>query len=351
MFSLSKDAGISFSFGTTSSFPPVPPCQQGNKSSEGTKPDISLKRHFFKRLISFILMCTLVTQGHGTDTDAHFGSLVFDIMGQELVLTSTSEGRIMYTATLQRSRQIKAISRLIDFSELAIANTNVQHSFANLRSQDQMNQLDNFLFINGSEFHLSPTHMSYIDCGLHCATLDAKMVNDPTHVRTMIEFVNMSQIWVDTITSPYQVQGNQEYNVFLGLTMIYPIHQFSNPDSIIYFYNQGRRVPIPNIKQNFNYYDKHSATYWSTNPYKLHVIISKDLLVSILIPEKSYQAQCACVRLPTASSRSFSEFLSNVNDLNLQISAMDIGLEQGRIDRNNPQMGTLGALIFSFPGT
>ena len=167
MFSLSKDAGISFSFGTTSSFPPVPPCQQGNKSSEGTKPDISLKRHFFKRLISLILMCTLVTRGHGTNTDAHFGSLVFDIMGQELVLPSTSEGRIMYTATLQRSRQIKAISRLIDFSELAIANSNVQHSFANLRSQDQMNQLDNFLFINGSEFHLSLTQMSYIDCGLH----------------------------------------------------------------------------------------------------------------------------------------------------------------------------------------
>ena len=197
MFSLSKDAGISFSFGTTTSFPPVPPCQQGNKSSEGTKPDISIKRHFLQRLISFILICTLVNQGHGTpltDTDDPFGSLVFDIMGQELVLTSTSERRIMYTATLQRSRQIKAISRLIDFSELAIANSNVQHSFANLRSQDQMNQLDNFLFINGSEFHLSPTHMSYIDCGLHCATLDAKMANDPTHVNTIVEFVNMSQI-------------------------------------------------------------------------------------------------------------------------------------------------------------
>jgi len=72
----------------------------------------------------------MVTQAQGTtltDLDSPFGSFIFDVMSKDLILTSTSEGRIMYTATLQRSCQIKVISRLIDFSELAIANTNVQN--------------------------------------------------------------------------------------------------------------------------------------------------------------------------------------------------------------------------------
>ena len=202
-------------------------------------------------MINWAILFTLITQAHGTpltDLDASLGSFIFDVMGNELILTSTSEGRILYTATLQRSRQIKAISRLIDFSELAIANTNVKNSFSNLRSQDQMNHLDHFVFINGSEFHLSPTLMSYLDCGLHCAALNSKMVNDPRHVNTMTTFVNMSQIWIDTITSPYKVKGNQAYNVFLGPTMLYPKNQFSPSTSQIYFYNQGRKVPISSIK-------------------------------------------------------------------------------------------------------
>jgi len=114
----------------------------------------------------------------------------------------------------------------------------------NLCSQDQMNHLDNFVFINGSEFNLFPTLMSYLNCGLHCATLNAKMVNDPTHVNTIAKFINMSQIWIDTIASPYKVKGNQAYNVFLGLKIIYPKNQFSHSTSQIYFYNQERKVPI-----------------------------------------------------------------------------------------------------------
>ena len=117
MFSLHQNEGNSFSFfGTTSSIPQVQSCQQGNKSYQGTKsyegkkPNLSIAGYILQRLINWAILFTLITQAHGiplTDLDASLGSFIFDVMGNELILTSTSEGRILYTATLQRSRQIK----------------------------------------------------------------------------------------------------------------------------------------------------------------------------------------------------------------------------------------------------
>ena len=95
--------------------------------------------------------------------------------------------------------------------------------------------------------------------------------------------------------------------------------------------------------------------YWADNPYELYASITPQGSVNIYIPESNlhlvtqdYQEICGCMRKPTYSSRLFRDLQFSFRTLLKQQNDVNLGIEWERIEKNNPQLGTLPALIQPF---
>ena len=289
-------------------------------------------------------------------SDQPLGSISFDIEGEALELVISSDGLVLYTSDIENARQIKAVSKVFDFASLGIATYNAKESLKFLSSQDQLNSLEDFLLLGQYEYHISAITMSYNKCPIYCASKMSKMIDNPVSFYKLTSHLMYNRIWVDTRTSVTESFGNVFYQIHLNNSMLFPKNTLSARDKVrMYTYHNYKKTEIYSIKEMYTYYEDMLGLYWTKNPYELHVAISRYSTISIYIPESpmhyvssDYREQCACFRKPTRSATVFRELKNAYNLLEIQVEKLDLGIEKERVDSDNPQIGTLPALVYPF---
>ena len=96
----------------------------------------------------------------------HFGQKTFQLVYDD-------NGIVMTNSDLIRRHQLMSISRVIDHTEIALANSLVRTS---LSSYEQVTTQDNFTWIGDKIYHLSHDNMTFLDCQIYCATRSSDML-------------------------------------------------------------------------------------------------------------------------------------------------------------------------------
>ena len=287
--------------------------------------------------------------------DHPLGIIHFDV-GSSLDLVVDNAGLVLYESSVEHTRQIKALSKVFDFAALGLANTNVQQSLLFLENRDQIMELDNFMLSGRFEYHISRVTMAYTECPIYCAAKSSEMIDTASGFYHMLKVHAFNSVWVKTRTFVDASQSSRSYEVRLGSDMIYPTNVLSVRDTPqVFIYHQEGKFAIDNIQDLYAYYDTQSSTYWTQHPYDLHASIDRTVSVSIYVPEnplhllnKQYHEQCACYRLPSQSNIMFNDMISAFHHQQFQMVKMGLGIEQERLDTENPLVGTLPALVYPF---
>ena len=122
----------------------------------------------------------------------HFGDKTFN-------LVYDNDGIVMTNSDLIRRHQLMSISRVIDHTEISLANSLVRSS---LSSYEQVTTQDNFTWIGDKIYHLSDDNMTFLDCQIYCASRSSDMVKtvkDVWRVDHSSHF-SFSSIWMGTVT-------------------------------------------------------------------------------------------------------------------------------------------------------
>ena len=284
------------------------------------------------------------------------GNIHFDIEAEALDLVVDHTGLVLYTSVVEHARQIKAVSKVFDFASLGLANANAKQSLIFLENRNQLNTLENFVLLGIYEYHISPETMSYEECPIYCASKMSRVVNTATDFFVLLKHFHFNRVWVHTKTSTQKVDGQLVYNIHLGSNMVYPRNTLSARDKVkIYTFHNNKKQLIPSIHELYSYYDSQSKSYWTEHPSQLHVAISTHLSVSVYIAENplhlltgDYKEQCPCMRLPSRSDTVFRDLITEYHHLSIQMDTIGLGLEEERVDKDNPKVGTLPALVYPF---
>ena len=169
-----------------------------------------------------------LTTGFNT-YDIHFGEKSFQLAFQE-------NGIVMSHSSLVRRHQLMSISRVLDFTDIAMANSIVKSSPL-LSVYTKSITHDNFRWIENKLYHVSNETMTFADCNIYCASKSAEMVRTVTDTWRTDHEVNLpfQSVWLDTVT---KINGTN-YEVFLDDLMLYPKNRFTrrNPAPSLIFSN------------------------------------------------------------------------------------------------------------------
>ena len=79
----------------------------------------------------------------------------FQIGSNNFYAINMPDAKLIYSTTLEESRQIFAVSKTLDYSELSVANENLLLSLQTLTRQNYLENFDNYRFYIDTEIHLS----------------------------------------------------------------------------------------------------------------------------------------------------------------------------------------------------
>ena len=302
-------------------------------------------------LVLFVYLMTLFTVAYAHDPqpvvnlengfsnyNIHFGQKTFQLVYDD-------NGIVMTNSDLIRRHQLMSISRVIDNTDIALANSLVRSS---LSSYDQVNTHDNFTWISDKIYHLSPTNMTFLDCKLYCASRSSVMINTVTDVWRVDhnEHFSFSSVWMDTTT-----QASPSYKVFLESTMLYPNNKFTagNPPPSVFYQDALQLTKIDSISTFYtNYYSSQKKEYWPTSFYDLRVSLHKSGAINLYIPVQAgelevAQSRCACSKIPTQATRDIRRISRDLRKLRIQ--ALNISIEANRVRKNNQSTGNVLEII------
>ena len=145
-----------------------------------------------------------LTTGFNT-YDIHFGERSFQLAFQE-------NGIVMSHSSLVRRHQLMSISRVLDFTDLAMANSIVKSSPL-LSEYTKSITHDNFRWIENKFYHVSPDTMTFDECNIYCASKNAEMVRTVTDVWRVDHDVKLpfQSVWMDTVTKI----NDSSYEIYL----------------------------------------------------------------------------------------------------------------------------------------
>lgn len=279
------------------------------------------------------------------------GKTIFQYEGGVFHVINTPDSKIIYSSTLEESRQIFSISKTLDFTDLAVANENLVLSLQSMTKQNYMRPDDNFRYYRQQEIYVSRSTMSFEDCQHHCTRHDANMVSTSMDFYDCINSFNPRHIWVNSDVNATTLRGITSYTVRLGDLEIFPENNLGVSIPRIYHYHEHQRQEIYSFQELYSYYDSSSQSYWQTHHYRLQTVVGRAGEIFIYIPEDSryltnsaYHSQCACTRLPSLTSKIFNEIIGNYHQLELQQRKMNIGIESARFIQNG-QTGSLLSML------
>ena len=290
------------------------------------------------------------------DLTDHQGTVTFQLNENELHLVHSYDGILLYSDTLNQARQIKAVSRTFDYASLSIANVNARESLKFLQYHNQMDTLENFKLAGHFEYHVSETVMTYRRCEIYCASKLSSLIDEKHKFYKIANRFQFERVWVQTNTVTKRFHGNTIYQIFLNHHMLYPKNTISTNQKIrVFHYHNNERQALTSIAEMYSYYDSPSQSYWTRNAYDLNVALSPSASVYVYVPESdlhlvndNYKEQCACYRFPTRSASKFQMLKESHQKLQIQQNELKFGIESGRLNKQNPQVGTLPALVYPF---
>ena len=270
----------------------------------------------------------------------HFGDKTFN-------LVYDNDGIVMTNSDLIRRHQLMSISRVIDHTEISLANSLVRSS---LSSFEQITTQDNFTWIGDKIYHLSDENMTFLDCQIYCASRSSDMVKTVKDVWRVdhSDYFSFSSIWMGTIT-----KAEPSYQIFLENVMLYPNNKFTvgNPKPTIFFQDALQLTQISSIQTFYtNYYSSQKRDYWPTSYYDLHVTMHKSGAIQMYIPVNAgelevAQSRCACSKYPTQSTRDIRRINRDLRKLKIQ--AHNISIEADRVRNNNQSTGNVLQIVNS----
>ena len=115
-------------------------------------------------------------------------------------------GIVGYVATLQKHRQLIEVSKVLDNTELSLANHNIQH--ASLKIAPSIT--DGFKIHNTNEYYMSNEKFTNSECALHCAARQAERLSSSIHFSDLKQ-VFTAPVWVHCDT---KLTDNGDYEIY-----------------------------------------------------------------------------------------------------------------------------------------
>ena len=246
---------------------------------------------------------------------------------------------VLYQDQLLTHHQLVSISRVLDFTDISLANFNTEHSLSNFQ---QAKVYDEFLISGDAMYMVTYNKFSHDQCLLHCATHDGGIVNTPLDFHRLQEF-KFAQVWVKAhivIDDP----DKGRYSLYLENTLLYPENTFTNSGNPRIFYQENREIKeIGDIKTFYSsYYDSQSENYWPVSAYNLNVAISSNGDISIflplpatILPLEAMKVNCACKKTLKTADRIANEVKNNYRKVLTQIRSQNLSIEPLRIEELN----------------
>ena len=284
------------------------------------------------------------------------GRTTFQLSDRTLDIVNSKRGVIAYTSKLETSRQVKSISKFIDYSSIGIANANVKGSLNLLSSQYQVANNDKFVLQNNIEYHVSDIKMDHNQCGLYCSKLQGTMITTSRDYLTMVGLFEFDQMWITSHSNITKEGNNLNYQLYLGTVQIYPVNRINEKDKPkLYYYHGNEKVPILNVNHKYTYYNGQAGLYWDKSPYNLWTTMNSSAHVEILLPENqlhhvsaSYHNKCGCSRTPHQSTLLYNDLKANYANLMYQQTKNKFGIEPERTKSKHPEHATIDRLIYPF---
>ena len=249
--------------------------------------------------------------------------------------------KLIYSTSLQESRQIFAVSKTIDFSELSIANENLLLSLKNIERQNYLEDFDEYRFYIDTEIHLSSIRMPFRNCQRHCLRGGARMIDTPTAFYRVVNSFSPDSVWVNPHVNASTDDYTANYTVYLGPVQIYPKNDLGIGNPKIFYFKDMKTKIISTIGTGYIYYNPHSASYWTRHVYRLQTAMTKDGLAQLYIPEderfltpQKHHHYCGCYRTPSISTKLFNDLTRDINGFKHQKSALNLGIEPERLHLN-----------------
>ena len=267
----------------------------------------------------------------------------FSIGPTNFYAIDTPNAKLIYSTSLEESRQIYAISRTLDYTQVGVANENLHLSLTHLTQQNYLEHLDNYRFYIDTEIHLSPNRMPFRHYRRHCLKGGASMVDTPTAFYRVINSFKPDSIWINAHVN---VTGS-DYSIFLDTIEVYPKNNLGIGNPRVYYFENMQRKLISTINTTYSYYNSQSEAYWNTHFYHLQTAMTRDGKAEIYVPEderfltpQEFHHYCACHRTPSISTKIFNDLKREITHFEHQKHTINLGIEPERL-----QNSTMGSLL------
>ena len=266
----------------------------------------------------------------------------FQIGRNNFYAINMPDAKLIYSTTLEESRQIFAVSKTLDFSELSVANENLLLSLQTLTRQNYLENFDNYRFYIDTEIHLSSVRMPFRQCQRHCLKGGASMIDTPSAFFKIINSFSPDSLWIN----PHVNASNTEYSIYLDTIQVYPKNDLGIGNPNVYYFKDMKRKLILTIGKGYSYYSPHSESYWLEHFYRLQTAMTREGKAEIYIPEderfltpQEFHHYCACYRTPSISTKIFNDLKREIKHFEHQKSKLNLGIEPERLQ--NASMGSL----------
>ena len=119
-----------------------------------------------------------------------------------------------------KHRQLVEISKILDNTELSLANHNIQV----LANKSDLYMNHDFKIIGDYEYYQSQEKYTHSECEIHCASRQSELPFNIDHFNHRIQAFT-SPVWVQCETV---VDKNNVYTVFFGSVQIFPTNKLTN---------------------------------------------------------------------------------------------------------------------------
>ena len=236
-------------------------------------------------------------------------------------------GIVGYVATLQKHRQLIEVSKVLDNTELSLANHNIQHS--NLKSAPSIT--DGFKIHRTNEYYMSKDKYTNAECALHCAARQSELLSNLNHFTDLKEVFD-APVWVHCDT---KLTDNGDYEIFLDTHMVYPKNRFNNGSVTLLHQNNNELEWIDNIRTYYpTYYNSQTKKWWPTASYRMLCVLGPKGSVKILLPTPTTIlpcvkciTYCGCVKPLSLSRKILHEYNAERLSLKIQQRKMNLGIE------------------------
>ena len=140
--------------------------------SKRASPEPQLGLLFLLQFLTLVSAACAHSSQPVVNLDTGFNNYNINFGDRSFQLTYDQNGIVMSHSSLVRRHQLMSISRVLDFTDIAMANSIVKSSPL-LSVYTKAITHDNFRWIENKLYHVSSEEMTFTNCNVYCASKDA----------------------------------------------------------------------------------------------------------------------------------------------------------------------------------